>query len=281
MADRAPYRRRRLTAVGILLVLTGAAVVALRHDALPLPAAGDGGQRIEQLDIRSAALRRTIRVDVILPPGDPAGRALLLDLHGKGRAEPSGDGFVGRAALAALGERAPVAVLAADDGDSYWHDRATGKWATYLRDDLVPQVQRHYRLGPKLALSGLSMGGSGVLQYALRHPGEVCAAVASSPALWTAPGLSAPGAYDSAEDFARNDPFVLLGAGPDAMRAPYLWIDIGTSDPFLSAARRFAQQAGTRARYTERAGGHNGDFWRSGYRRYLPWLAARLRTCSA
>ena len=290
MPSRSTIWRRRCTALGALAALAVLAAWALAAIG------GPGGQPFwrqisgtgattKTIRVRSSALGRRVKVDVILPPGDLAGRPLVVDLHGKGSKAPSaGDFAAGLDVFDELGDRAPVVVLASDDGDSYWHDRRTGRWGTYVARDLVRAVRKRYALSEITALSGLSMGGSGVLTAALSHPGEFCAVVASSPALWTDGGLSAAGAYDDAEDYAATNPFALFAATPRALASTPLWIDIGDRDPFLQATRAFATKAKPTTpglRFTVEPGGHDGHFWRARYPRYMRWLAERLATCGA
>ena len=49
------------------------------------------------------------------------------------------------------------------------------------------------------------MGGFGAYDIALQHPGRFCAVGGHSPALWFDGGETAPGAFDDAADFERND----------------------------------------------------------------------------
>jgi predicted alpha/beta superfamily hydrolase len=85
--------------------------------------------------------------------------------------------------------------FAADgDPDSYWHRRADGRDPmSMLLEDFIPMVGQ--RSGTSVrALLGWSMGGYGALLAAETAPEQFRAVAATSPALWTSSGATAPGA---------------------------------------------------------------------------------------
>ena len=102
----------------------------------------------------------------------------------------------------------------------------------------------------RVAIGGISMGGYGALLLGSRH--EFCAVGVQSPALWLSAGQTAPGAFDDAQDYARNNVFELTPPHP-------LWIDLGASDPFHDAALAYAHRAGVVAHVSP--GGHDSSFW--------------------
>ena len=175
------------------------------------------------------------------------GRWELVLLHGRGAgpeqflSQPFFD------TLAALGKRAPIVFLL-DGGDhSYWHNRADGDWGL-----VVQQAETPLRSDWPVAIGGISMGGYGALLASARSL-HFCATAVMSPALWTSAGATAPGAFDDAEDYAKNDVFKLLKPPSP------LWIAIGTSDPFHDATLTYARQAGVTAHVSP--GGHDSTFW--------------------
>jgi aminodeoxyfutalosine deaminase len=148
------------------------------------------------------------------------GRWLLVLLHGKS-ASPSQ--FLSQPffdTLATPGRRAPYVLLLDGGDDSYWHDRADGKWGSMVVREAIPAGVVHTREHHVAAdaIGGISMGGYGALLLASRYPG-FCAVGVQSPALWTSPGATAPGAFDDAADYGRNDVFRLGPPHP-------LWIDL-------------------------------------------------------
>jgi S-formylglutathione hydrolase FrmB len=193
-------------------------------------------------------------------------RWLLVLLHGRsgGTSQFLSQPFFDT--LAALGKRAPD-VLLLDGGDhSYWHDRADGAWASMVLREAVPAgiARTHAR---RVALGGISMGGYGALLLGSRHRG-FCAVGVQSPALWLRAGDTAPGAFDNAQDYERNDVFKLRPPQP-------LWIDLGASDPFRTATLAYAKRAGVHAHIAP--GGHDVAFWDSQMPEYLRFFT---RACA-
>jgi pimeloyl-ACP methyl ester carboxylesterase len=191
------------------------------------------------------------------------GRWLLVLLHGK---DGSPAQFMSQPffdTLAKLGARAPEVLLLDGGDDSYWHDRSDGKWGSMvLREGIPAGLQlTHAR---RVAIGGISMGGYGALLLGSRRPRAFCAVGAQSPALWLSPGETAPGAFDNAEDYERNDVFKLRPPHP-------LWIDLGAGDPFRTAALAYAKRAHVRAHL--RPGGHDSALWDAFTPQFLRFFA--------
>jgi enterochelin esterase-like enzyme len=165
--------------------------------------------------------------------------------------------------LAALRTRAPDVLLLDGGADSYWHNRADGRWASMVLREAIPAGTARTHVG-RVAIGGISMGGYGALLLASRDRG-FCAVGAQSPALWPSPGETAPGAFDDAEDYDRNDVFKLRSPHP-------LWIDLGASDPFRTATLAYARRAGVRAHI--RPGGHDAALWNSFTPQFLRFFAS-------
>jgi S-formylglutathione hydrolase FrmB len=190
------------------------------------------------------------------------GRWLLVLLHGKsaGPAQFLSQPFFDT--LAALGGRAPDVLLLDGGDDSYWHDRADGAWGSMVLREAIPAGVT--RTGDhRIALGGISMGGYGALLLGSRNR-AYCAVGVQSPALWTSPGATAPGAFDDAEDYRRNDVFELRPPQP-------LWIDLGTDDPFRDATLAYARRAGVHAHVSP--GGHDTAFWDAHMAQFLRFFA--------
>jgi pimeloyl-ACP methyl ester carboxylesterase len=155
---------------------------------------------------------------------------------------------------------APLAVASVDGGhDSYWHPRADGTDAmAMLLDDFIPFVARRTNTS-RAALLGWSMGGYGALLAAERAPERFFAVAAASPALWTSPGQTAPGAFDSAADFYRFDVF----RGEKQLDGLTVRVDCGTGDPFYQADRRFVAGLAPGHQGSFGTGFHEAGYWRS------------------
>jgi enterochelin esterase-like enzyme len=219
------------------------------------------GAKLVHFTLHSRLAHRDLHEILVVPPRH--GRWLLVLLHGY-HSSPSQ--FLSQPffdTLAALRTHAPDVLLLDGGADSYWHDRADGRWGSMVLQEAIPAgiARTHPR---RLALGGISMGGFGALLLGSRHRG-FCAVGAQSPALWLSAGETAPGAFDNAEDYDRNDVFRLRAPRP-------LWIDLGASDPFRTATLAYARQAGARAHV--RPGGHDDALWDSFTPDFLRFFAS-------
>jgi enterochelin esterase-like enzyme len=127
-----------------------------------------------------------------------------------------------------------------------------------LHDEFLPLV--HRRVGPlPTVIMGWSMGGYGSLLAASRYPSSFVGVAAASPALWPRFSVSAPGAFDSAADFAANR---ILPGLRVLSRLPVA-LACGDSDPFHSQAVSLAARLHPRIPPVYGAGFHNDAYWRS------------------
>jgi S-formylglutathione hydrolase FrmB len=225
-------------------------------------------------------------VGVVAPrkPADERGeRPLLVFLHGRGGSD---DTFMGNESifesLAKLGARAPI-VAFPDGGDhSYWHDRDEGDWGRYVMREVIPTVSRRFGIDPdRVAIGGISMGGFGAYDLALLHPNRFCAVGGHSAALWFESGETAPGAFDDAADFARND-VVEMARRPGAFADMRVWNDYGHSDPFRPYNEGFVKALrSTNADLSPHTwpGAHTGAYWTRHWPAYLRFYANSLAAC--
>ena len=274
--------RRRIAAVLVLAALLVFAVIQARRNgsgAVRTGSAAAHGATIERYSVRSRFTRRTLPQVGAVPRG--AGRRpLLVFLHGRGSdGEESNVNGTFFEALDALGARAPIVVFPNGDESSYWHRRASGDWARYVLDEVIPQAVRRLGADPRrVAIGGVSMGGYGAYHVARLRPRRFCAVGGHAAALWRSARESAEGAYDDAGDYARND---VLGLARARGRAPWagarLWLDIGDRDPFRAGAQAFATALGIPLRVGP--GEHDGHYVLANYPRYLRFYAAALAAC--
>jgi S-formylglutathione hydrolase FrmB len=279
---RASARRRRALLL-LALALVCAAVVFTVVDVL---AVDTQGARVQHFQIHSARVHSTLNEALVVPPGsDGAGRPLLVFLHGKGGNEDSELNSAFFSALAKLGSRAPDVLFPDGGEDSYWHDRASGEWAAYVIDEAIPQaVSRLHADGSRIAIGGISMGGFGAYNLARLHPRRFCAVGGHSAALWRSGGETAEGAFDSGEDFARNDLIKAAQDGDGPGSRARLWIDVGTEDPFRPADVELAhvlRADGRRVELHVWQGGHEGAYWTSHLAAYLSFYARALQECKS
>jgi S-formylglutathione hydrolase FrmB len=274
--------RRRLLAI-VALVVVGLVAWRLVEDALQPDTMGAS---VEQFTIKSKAVGRSLPVSVVLPPdAGNAGRSpMLVFLHGRGGNEDSEQVDQFFSALAKLGGRAPIVAFPYGGDHSYWHNRADGNWANYVVDEMIPQVAQRYDGNPnRVAVGGISMGGFGAFDLALHFPGRFCAVGGHGPALWQTGAETAPGAFDDAEDFDRNNVIGAASSNPAPFTSQPVWIDAGAQDPFQPGDQAFADElrAGG-ADVTiklDRPGGHDSDYWNSHWTEYLRFYATALANC--
>jgi S-formylglutathione hydrolase FrmB len=276
-----PVRTRRSSRL-IAPALLAVAVIVL-YTSAAAPALKTLGATIETFTIKSRLTHQTLPVAAVIP-SDATGRKrpLLVFLHGKGENQRSNLNDPMFAALAQLGAGAPDIVFPYGGPDSYWHDRASGDWGSYVVDEVIPQALRKLGADPaRVAIGGISMGGFGALDIARRHPGRFCAVGGHSAALWAQGGDSAPGAFDDATDFAAHD---VIGAARRGDPYPHaaVWIDDGTLDPFRSADTLLASELradGHAVHFHIWPGAHDQTYWQSHWAQYLRFYADALRDC--
>lgn len=168
---------------------------------------------------------------------------------------------------------AGITLASVDGGDHYWHARRIGvDPGAMVVDDLVPMLRRLTGYRGRVSFLGWSMGGYGSLLLASElGPGKVGAVVAESAALWTDPGMSAPGAFDDRADFETHDVF----ARTHVLSRMPVRLDCGRSDPFVVGNRAFAAALPS-AELTIDDGGHTLEYWRGHARSQLEWVTASL-----
>jgi len=281
----AQIRGRRRAAV-IVLALLATAAVYLALTATVFAPVDEHGARVEHLTIHSTAVHRNLGVAVVTPAKAPprGKRGLVVFLHGRGGSDGT---FTGNEAvyegLAKLGERAPV--LAFPDGadHSYWHDRDNGDWGRYVMREVIPKVVDRFGVDPRrVAIGGISMGGFGAYDLALLHPHRFCAVGGHSPALWFDGGETAPGAFDDAADFARNDVVGMVRGNPDAFAGMRVWNDYGDADPFRVYDEGFVgylRADGADLSAHTGSGGHDNAYWNRHWANYLRFYANSLAHC--
>lgn len=261
--------------LGGLEVFVGPADQRARHEA-----------ELTEITIASEAVGDSLPTEVVVPGGADQGdrRPLLLLLYGRGAGgQDSNLNESMYAALADQGELAPIVAFPSGGDHSYWHNRAAGDWADYLTNEVIPRVESDFNVdGDRVAIGGISMGGFGALDLARVHPGRFCAVGAHSPALWQTGAATAPGAFDDAADFAHHDLVGSAEADPTPWRHQSLWMDAGNADPFRPGIEKFVtavRATAARMSFQIWPGGHEGDYWRSHWSKYMRFYARALRRC--
>ncbi len=214
-----------------------------------------------------------------VPTGAPATAGagelpVCLVLHGRGDNADRAVGLLGLDAhlTAALATgTAPFALVTLDGGETYWHRRASGDDPEgMIIGEVLPRLAAQGLRTDRIAATGWSMGGYGALLLARRHPDLVVAVAASSPAMWHSYRASAPGAFDSAADFAEH---AILGTPP--VPGVAYRIDCGEADPFHSVSREAADALQAQERNFG-PGGHTPAYWSAAIPAQLAFLGHEL-----
>lgn len=195
----------RLISAGLALILA-ACGGTIAPTSVPLPGTDDTlelrddtalSERLHELTVYSPALARETKLRLLLPAGyanSMRDYPVLYLLHG------CCDGMdVGYAAwtnntdVEAFTQALPLLVVMPDSGTagsySDWYNAGAGgppRWETYHIRELLPWIERHYRVRRDRAgrlLAGLSAGGRGAFAYAARYPHLFASAAAYSGAL--------------------------------------------------------------------------------------------------
>jgi S-formylglutathione hydrolase FrmB len=126
------------------------------------------------------------------------------------------------------------------------------------------------------------MGGFGAYDIALENPGRFCAVGGHSAALWFEAAETAPGAFDDAADFERNDVVEAVQRDPGAFGDTRVWNDYGDEDPFRAYNEGFvaALEAGNAELSAHSwSGGHEGGYWARHWPAYQRFYVNALAHC--
>lgn len=236
----------------------------------------------------SQELGRGWKYKVYLPDGYATSNLnypVLYLLHGSGGDESAWDfGFSILDDLIAQKKIPPAIAIAPASGTSWWVDgRETFETAFF--DNLIPEVENKYRALKERegrGLAGYSMGGYGVLRYALVYPEIFVTATMLSPALYDqlpplASSARSSGAFGDPFNeqiwTARNYPTVLLdylqkgifvaiyiaSGDDDFHHVEDFKFNIEQQSTFLYG--RLHKQGGSPAELRIVNGGHNTNVW--------------------
>lgn len=264
---------------------TAAPAASVAPAAATTPAA-PSPSRVERRPLVSAILGREIYYYVYLPQGydnDPAVRyPVVYLLHGIGGNADEWLAYGAREAANSLmngGEIRPYIIAFPHGEQGYFVDQVGGpQWATYVANDLVPEIDKQYRTladRANRAIGGLSMGAHGALQIALNHPDVFSIVGAHSPSF--RPRAEVPAYFGDDAQFALRDPTQLVAAHPDSARTLTIWLDYGLQDGFRAGQLLFEQALiDNDIPHTlhERVGDHSYIYWNAHLLEYLRFYSA-------
>ena len=219
--------------------------------AFALAAAAAQASTLVSRHFASAALGREWTYNVYLPDGYDSGRErypVFYLLHGNGADENEWvvQGGIQQTAdeMMRRGE-IPYAVIVMPSASTTWYVDAKEKMETAIIHDLIPEVEKSYRVMTDRAgrvIGGESMGGYGSLRFVLKYPEMFAAAALMSPAIYvTEPPLNSSarrvGVFVTGDQFdpevwkSFNYPGLLDGFFAKKITMP-LYIDSGDHDDF-------------------------------------------------
>jgi S-formylglutathione hydrolase FrmB len=168
--------------------------------------------------------------------------------------------------------------------DQEWADstRPGAQWGTFVARDLVRAIDHRYRTIPTRAgraIGGLSEGGYGAIDIALRHPREFAVVESWSGYMRPYPVRSVFG--PELQLLAANDPRLLLPRVAPAIRRlhTYFWFYSGSTDRLRGQNEAFARQLSSLHiphAYRVVYGGHTWAIWRNNARAAFAASASRL-----
>lgn len=249
-----PRRRVQVLTCGVvvgLLVITAAGCTRSPDPVTHLPQCREGTSTQAKVQMSSHVYGISDTVTVRLPACSVQPTPVLFLLHGAGADRTQWED------VGIFAADARVLLVIPDATSAYRCGGECGPdLATYLLDEITPQlVDAGYEPGP-MAIGGISRGGSLAFSVVAERPDTFVALGAHSPAGVPAPTLTA----------------VLDDAFP-------VWVDIGSHDSLLPGFTALADAFSTREDSSEIhyfPGGHDRDYWRSNMPAYLAWYESRL-----
>ncbi|OBI52097.1 hypothetical protein A5706_23860 [Mycobacterium sp. E796] len=209
---------------------------------------------------------------IAVPPGQTGMLRPVIALHGvDGDANQMLEMGVQEGLARLVKEGKPAfAVVGVDGGNTYWHKRASGvDSGAMVLEELLPMLSSMGMDTSRVGFMGWSMGGYGALHLGAKlGPSRTAGICAVSPALYTSFTGSAPGAFDSYDDWVQNS---VLGV--PALNSIPLRVDCGTFDRFYFATRQFVGQLKTPPAGSFSLGGHDIGYWRTQLPGELAWMA--------
>jgi len=282
-----------LSAAVLLTILaqrssTSTSASVIQSVAAPQTLNAQENSRVQTIQFESKLVGKTLPYNVVLPPNydQPGAKAtrypVLYLLHGL---TGHYDNWTKRTSLSGYAAQYSMIVVTPEGNNGWYIDSATvptDKYETYILEELIPDVERRYRVTSTRegrAIAGLSMGGYGAMKFGIKHPHLFSLAASMSGALgaasWTDKEVGPGGIRDSLmQTFGpANSP---TRAGNDlrklvrefqpkpAAPLPYLYLDCGTEDFLIADNRDFVRllvELKLPHEYRQLPGAHSWPYW--------------------
>ncbi len=268
------------------------------------------GRVMESLKFQSKLMGNDVKYTIYLPPDYETSNRnypVVYLLHGytdddTGWLQFGEAPYIADEAIANR-EIPPMIIVMPDGGVTYYVNDVSGEnpYADMFTKEFIPFIDKTYRTRPEKqfrGISGLSMGGFGSLQMAMRNPGLFTACVAFSSAVRTdkemeemnvnkyektfgilyGPGLK--GADRITEHYKSFNPLDLLESQDfEKLKSVRWYIDCGDDD-FLyrgnSALHVKMRNLKIPHEYRVRNGSHSWVYWRSGLKDGLIFIGNKF-----
>jgi putative tributyrin esterase len=231
---------------------------------------------MRDITFRSFALDRDMPYRVVLPAVITAGQKLpvIYLLHG-------GDGgfrdWSNYSDVAQFAERGLILVMPEGNSSYYTNafDPPQDRYEDYIVRDLIADVESKFPAAADRtdrAIVGVSMGGFGAVNLALRHPdlfafaGGISSAIDAPRRSFAIKRFHQSRHYNSifgpsgSETRRRNDPFVLARSA-DPAKTPYMFLSCGEQEGLLPSNREFEALLAQRHFQYEFHAGPGGHDW--------------------
>jgi len=177
---------------------------------------------------------------------------------------------------------------------SWWLDRICTEYdsevtpQSYLMQSVIPWMKEHWQVAPPaVGLTGISMGGQGVLQLAYRHARQFPVAAALAPAVdfqnWYGRGLPLDEMFDSPE--AARQATAILHLHPlNWPRHQFLACDPADAEWFDSADKLSMKLSSSGIPhdidFETSHGGHTWEYFETMADKLIGWTAEKLEAVS-
>ncbi len=268
--------------------------------------AQQAGKIMESFEFKSALMKQPVKFTIYLPPDyDTSQRRypVVYLLHGytdddTGWLQFGEAPYITDEAIANR-EIPPMIIVMPDGGVTWYVNDYKGKkpWADMFIKEFIPYIDATYRTRPKKefrGIAGLSMGGYGALETAMRNPDLFAACVAFSAGVMTDDELitmaddhyenmfgflfgdGLKGAARVTDQWSAFSPLHLLDSQlKDKLKSVRYYIDCGDDD-FLykgnSALHVKMRDLEIPHEYRVRDGSHSWVYWRTGLKDGLKFI---------